>query len=527
MRINKQILAGILALSMIPSFSTYADAAYAAPADLVEAAARVALTGITSAAMDSAISTMKGKISITDDKVSYNGTEIGYWYSDASEYIYTDDTRSETILAPSDTDSWEISPDFLEVIMNDVNSNLVDNITPTLNNWSKIVGKHDVKLGDITIPANNWVELSEGEEVDLTSQFGYTLNCFSSDSSSYPFITYAIDTSGALFIGTSYGILTAGQWSPYAITWWEANASMARAERGFWSDVCTTSTSSNFTQVFLPYHQVGSLKASVYWHTDTELTPVINMYSGGGAFLGTSLRFGGQLKKYNDVTQAIDPAKIRSYGIASLPRYGNGAIAFASGDTFAKFFTTTPVISPKQVVGNTVLKRNISKLASLEATDTVVVTPTGWYVNGTTPISEYMGEQVLTAPDTSAEMQGIVDVDALNFRVILPTTLPMRSDPMGNVTTATNAKIKNEGNAPVKISDLTIEADPNGGWTLVDRPSTTRGANEFSFNISLNVDDVIAANDELPFTYEVKLSPPEEDVTSIELVTVTATFDWA
>ena len=181
----------------------------------------------------------------------------------------------------------------------------------------------------------------------------------------------------------------------------------------------------------------------------------------------------------------------------------------------------------KTVTGNSILSKRVAKLGALSETDVLIISPTNWTVNDT-DIDEYIGEQLLTVAGGTADMGVAVEVETKNFQVVLPTTLPVFVALDGTVSTATNAAIVNESNAAVTITDLNINAAPASGWTLVDTtPSQDDGATEFSFSTSLNIDDTIDANDELPFTYDAAFSPAIYDIDRIDVSTVSVTLDWA
>lgn len=135
--------------------------------------------------------------------------------------------------------------------------------------------------------------------------------------------------------------------------------------------------------------------------------------------------------------------------------------------------------------------------------------------------------QTITTPGSSASVEGGVEIEERNFKVIVPAFLPMTADADGNVTTATNASIINQSSAPVQITGVNINENEASGWKLVDsEPSKERGANEFTFATSLKTGTVINQNDELKFTYTAKMSPVEEGVTAVNIVTVGITLDW-
>lgn len=135
----------------------------------------------------------------------------------------------------------------------------------------------------------------------------------------------------------------------------------------------------------------------------------------------------------------------------------------------------------------------------------------------------------ITGPGDTAVITGSIEVEQANFCVVVPSNLPMYVDSNGDVTAATNAEIQNLGTGAVKLTKVDISEKKDSGWTLVKgEPSTSRGANEFSFTTSLNESDVIAAGESMQFTYDAKLSPLDynEPGGGLNIVTLALTFDW-
>lgn len=167
------------------------------------------------------------------------------------------------------------------------------------------------------------------------------------------------------------------------------------------------------------------------------------------------------------------------------------------------------------------------KVYAINKADYILISESGWLINGTTELVQFVPTQEVTDAGSDISMTGAVEVRERNFSVTVPSVLPMVADTDGNVTTATNATITNNSNAPVKIKELSVLPVNGSGWTLVDgNPSTVRGAKEFSFDTSLTQGTVIDSNSDLNFTYEAKMSPIEDNVNAIDIVTVTITLDW-
>ncbi|MBO5435269.1 hypothetical protein J6A31_05550 [bacterium] len=533
MSMHKKVLAGVLTLSLLPAFPSYAATTYASPADLVEDMVEVALTDVTSSTMDAAMAEMKGKITLSGDVVSYDGSQIGYWYSDASDYIYADSGRANTIVAPYNGDSWEVEPDFLEVVLDDINEDLVETIVPVGSDWSKIIGKYDVTLGDVTIPADQWYEIDYQNSTsptvsaafDFSSLTGINAHTLRDADEGVVLFSYAV-SEGNLYVSQTLTHIYINNGSE--LLFCGDSIDTANAISGTFS---ASVGGTNFD--YFPYIKVYPYRGA---YAAQGMFPRVVASNLGSTvttqftnFTNISYRY---LSNIANVSATLDyQASVQKQGIVwfTTTQLENCTVD-SLHDAHVKFFTQAPE-SSRTVIGNSTLRRNLSKLSSLNSTDTVVLSDDGWTINGLTSIDDYLGEQILTVAGQSAVMNGVADVEQLNFRVIVPTTLPMKVDRQGTVTTATNAKIRNESNAAVEITDLLIEANPEGGWTLLTAtdavPSSTKGDNEFTFGTSLNIGDEIASGDNLPFTYNAKMSPPEDGIESIELVTVTVTFDWA
>lgn len=194
-----------------------------------------------------------------------------------------------------------------------------------------------------------------------------------------------------------------------------------------------------------------------------------------------------------------------------------------SGIVVTDIELTESPTAQKTIVGDKQLE---AKIASIPSTGMMTITSTGWTAQSSTAAKD-KGKITLTNAGDSADVGGTVTFEEMNFKVIVPASLPMTADPNGNVTTANNAVIINESNAPVQITKLEIKENSSSGWTMVSgTPSDTRGANEFNFATSLNVGDVIEQGEELPFTYKAHISPVAEDTTTADIVTLTLTIDW-
>lgn len=524
-------LAGIITLSMIPTLPTYATSEYISAAELIEDAITVTLTNITSPTLNDAVTDTIAKITVENNIVHYDGSAIGYWYADDSDNIYANDEKTATIISPVTDNQWKIDPDFLEIILPDINEGLIETITPNLNDWSKVIDKYDVTLGGMTFTADQFYPvtidssindaLANKNYVDVYKAQNKILTDYKNKTNYIGALSYIVDEDGQLYIQNQViSFHTAYNTSNVEGTAVEMNGTGIKL---WWNN--NVSSFDTLAYGVCQYIKFALIKdengALICYPLLTDITGTNYIYASldNTAFAGKYQYF-----NVNDITTQYtgDYSNVKA-GFILFDDYTNNINAAQ----LSTIISQTPDAN-KTITGNSSLTRNITKLASLDSNDMIVVSENGWLINGTTPMNEYMGEQKLTTAGQTTEMNGSVEIEELNFCVIVPTTLPMQADRSGAVTTATNAKIINESNAPIKITDLTINANSAIGWTRIEgTPDKTRGANEFSFDVSLNVGDTLDTKTDLPFTYEADMSPAEDDVTSVDLVTIMIAFDWA
>ena len=167
-----------------------------------------------------------------------------------------------------------------------------------------------------------------------------------------------------------------------------------------------------------------------------------------------------------------------------------------------------------------------TKFYDLDVTDTVIINPNGWTVYGLN--DSHIGNQALDTAGSTADVPVYVDADAMSFRVIVPTSLPVYIDTEGVTYVADNAGIENQSNASVKLVDIDIQPTVDSGWTMVDtKPSAIRDAKEFMLTTSLTKDAVITRDTIFPFTYNAALSPITNGIQKLDLASVLITIDWA
>ena len=517
-------LAAVLTMGLIPTLPSYAVTTYASPADLIEDVVEVALTGVTSSTYDAALAEMKGKVTLTDNTVSYDGTAIGYWTDEDSSTIYTTEYKNTTVVKADGNGGWEVEPTVFDDILEDVNEDLIDNVVPATADWSKIIGKYDVTLGGVTIPADQWISLEPVASTSAANSYafsqktgiGYNTLGELYSGENITFFSYLL-SDGVLYINEN--LLTLGV-----------------GDDGYWRYV-TDNINTGASDIE---------KLGTYLGTEYEYLRITPCYSGNYR-ASTSVKvyvtnltvtknsnYAPNVTGYNyDITDPSNKATATSSFIpddAGIAYITSSQMQATTADELhqkhVKFFSEQS--SSRKVVGNTTLTKRLAKLSNLSSNDTIVFATTGWTVNGLEDLDSYISTSTLNEAGQSATMDGAVEIEELNFKVVVPSTLPMIADSEGNVTVASNATIANKSNAAVKISELRIDANPASGWEMVaENPEKTRGANEFTFDTSLNIGDTIAKGQDLSFSYNADLSPAEEGVDSVDLVTLTITLDWA
>lgn len=135
---------------------------------------------------------------------------------------------------------------------------------------------------------------------------------------------------------------------------------------------------------------------------------------------------------------------------------------------------------------------------------------------------------------------------AATFSVTVPTALPITVSADGTVTTANDVKIINNSPGAVKVTNMTISS---GEWTEVDYDTIDVAALQTdSYVLAMNIngdkttaDDSITftptnwpkmdgknatTSDELPITYDAKLSIQTAENNDVTIATVVFTIGW-
>lgn len=549
----KRILGAALAVTCfvtataVPTVQGYAES-FATPNALISDMLDRATTGINSASLPTALAAAKALITTDGDKVLYDGVEIGYWYSGDSTSLYADDTQSAVLIEKSGED-YTVDPDLLKTILTDVNEEISEVYEPTTGDWSKIIGKYDITLGDVTIPAEQWLTLEASDDpltltnaIDISSITGLQGESYSylghGNKESLSFFAWLVDQSGNLYIQNGMSLA-----DNFNSKWWFGVDTITKeitSKVKQFTALPGASSSSSSSSIQQPKLKLQLIKSTDpdykgYLHTElfaTDLTNEKVAVDWSTAPLTTAENLEPEklhsIENPAIICEDISTAKI--YGVTYVYNISQLGLTSQSNAAYhAKHLTMFNSNSAsKTVIGNATLTKRLSKVANLNPTDTITLTASNWLVNNTTDIDTYIATQEMLNAGDTADINAVAELEPLCFNVVVPTTLPIYVAADGTVTTATNATVENKSNAAVKITGISTVAKPESGWTLVaENPSDTRDANEFTFRTSLAVDDVLARAEVKPFTYNVELSPMTAGTDNLDLATVSVTVDWA
>lgn len=540
----KQILGALMcapvlaSTAVFPQTTVYAVSTFASATEFLADVVDVALTEINSPTKDTAIATTMTKFSVTGDEVFFNGTTLGYWDSSNSNTLYADAGKTTEIITET-ADGYEVKPSVLHTILNDVNSNIVENYVPTSTDWSKIIGKYDVTLGGVTIPADQWVT-----KMDLCPTTG--------DYTAPNSKTYYTNLSSIMGItGPDIKQVLSGTSIPVLTTWLIG----PDGELYIGDEIFAINVSSNHFQ-----YTTDSLSTGV---TEGTIGKPGNRYSSPADFPimrvalfqydkdgndntvpNLSINFTDVtctnandvlMSKSSSMYRVDDPSIEKTCALSEAKAYG---FLYLTGDQVGArgkdAFRTKHLAmldsysTSKRVVGNQLLARRLGVLTDLLATDTVEVKSNGWTVNGDANIDQYLGNQSLLNAGDTADISAVADIDALKFHVVVPTSLPIYVDDSNVTYVADNADIINKSGAAVKLTGVDIIPNENSGWTMVDRaPVNVLEGHEFKFDTTIELNRVLDISETYPFQYSAKLSPTAEATNSLELASVMVTVDWA
>ena len=496
--------------------------------DFIKDVITTSLTGFMTTMPDAEIATVLADITVDGNKVAYKGNTIGYWYSDDSTTLYKDDTKTDTVIKV-EGEGYLVDPALFETLLTDVNNNIIENYVPTTDDWIKIVGKYDITLGDVTIPADQWINVDSVTNVNVSNSYSFTkatglksgdIGSLDSDTSIF-FVPWVVDSAGRLYISDCItGIYLDSTSDPQMkafIDTYSATTESSFRKRS--SSNTSVVDSAVITQC--PYVRVGLYGSG--GRAEVLLTDTT-----GSTYYNSSTSVRGEFWAIDDPTKVYQiSGSSKDSGVAFFTGKQINATSLTDVHTEHGKFADSYSCS-KKVIGNTTLTKRLAKVASLDLSDTLVVTPTNWIVSGLTNIDSYITQQSVVDAGGTAEIDAVADIEPLNFNVIVPTTLPVYVSATGEVSVASNATVINKSNAAIKLTDINIAAKEGSGWTLVDsNPSDARDAREFTFKTSLVANTVLARDEVLPFTYATELSPTTEGENGLDLATVEVTVDWA
>lgn len=531
--VSSMLTATVLATTIV--MPSYAEDSFSTAKEFLSDVLDVSTAEVESQTLTTAKETVLNSISISGDEVFYDGVSIGYWYSDEPSKLYADTGKTSTVIAP-DTEGYTVSPSLLYDMLYDLNELLEDNYVPSTADWSKIIGKYDVTLGGVTIPADQWVELSNyGSSVDITDVNPINLSTLSGidgsnitaafDSDNYIGIAaYAIDNNGKLYIqqGIAYVSLHL-DWSRR--NWGYGNTTLD----GKYKMIQRVGTNEVSTATY-PFIKAGVVADTMDLYGAVFITDA--MHSTVYSICVNNATYANAAK----LVCVEDPSTYNTANIDELKEYG---LFYIKGSQFGVNDVNTAIAAhrallnsystSKLVKGNQKLTRRLSALASLLPTDTVTVKSTGWTVNGhDNSIDNYITDQSLNNAGDTADIAAVADIDALKFHVVVPTSLPIYIDDANITYVADNADVVNKSGAAVKITDVEIVPKQDSGWTMVDgTPTKELEGHEFNFTTTIEKDKVLAVSEVYPFQYAAKLSPTAEASNSLELASVLVTVDWA
>lgn len=524
MRLRKfanTLLAATLAATAVTTSQVVYAADFTSATDFLNDVINVALTDIVSSTKADAITATNAKLSVTENTVTFDGRTIGYWFADDSTTLWKDEAQTEKLFEKSAA-GYNVDPDLLKTLLSDVNEGLIDTYIPNTSDWSKIIGRYDVTLGDITIPANQWVPcdiastgdpITANEVVNFSSISGISgdnITAHWGATNSY-IIGYIVDSSGKLWVQNLCMQL-------YKYTYWEADAyTVGGASVGLPANSASMSTQ--------PLIKIGLNAGSSKLRTSVYVTNVTNDKS---SFLGSGESH--NLLSINDAGEVFSGDFSAAKSVGFLYFTGAQATAITNETSFKESLTNmfTSNSASRTVTKSALLSKRLAKFSSLAEDDVLTVSDAGWFVNNTTDLDTFLGTQSIAMAGDTADIDAVAEIEPLHFNVVVPTTLPIYVATDGTVTVATNAAVENKSNAAVRITDLNIDAKPESGWTLVaDNPSDVRDAKQFTFETSLAVNMVLDRGEVKPFTYATELSPMTTGSDSLDLATVSVTVDWA
>lgn len=511
--------------TMLTPTVAYADDTIDSATELISATIELAATGVESATYDTALETVLNNISVTGEEVSYEGTIIGYYDTSTPTTLYGDAEKTSPIISQK-AEGFIVEPSLLRTLVSDFNEGLVDTYSPTdVTDWSKIIGKYDVTFNDkVTIPSNQWLTLNGSSTYKFTVETGETIESIGSYKSLLV-IPFAVSPSGELYLGGEYTRVD-GQTSTESTCYVGSGSTTDQFNATFYPDECTGFDMNSYGKGYIEL----SLSHGNIMNQKTVMHPYIKFTSSD---LVSTTSYSTYTNKSCYMYSIYDPTTYLSRGPLSETDYTTGLaytiidICTDGTDTYSEFFAPNPLEVTKTTVGNATLNARLARLNGLTMADELTVTHAAWFV-GETNIDDFLGETAVMEAGGQADIDTPTEIDPMSFNVIVPSSLPIKVDNLGEVYVADNAVISNYSCAAVTIKSVTITPKPDTGWTMVNEaPSKKRDAKEFTFDTSLTDGINIGIDENLSFTYTAELSPLTEGTDSLDLVTVSVVVDWA
>ena len=541
-----RIMSSVAAAAMLCSVQSIVYTVEAKTIDsanaLISDAVEIALHDVQSSTKDTALVTLMSNVTTSDAAVLYKGATIGYWYSTEPTTLYADASKTTVVITQSG-DGYEFQPALLYTLLSDVNENLIENYVAATDDWGKIIGKYDVTLGDVIIPAGQWLTLTATDEplIDHTAfnvsrKENIRSNALSGLGGGKDIIYFAwlVDSNGNLYIQNQLVDIykeQSYQGNSQCLARYYSDTINYKAQ-GYvgagthlsnWSGLATSLENDSFFSIGVMKVSDSTLFAKMYMHdTAVNANATYTVMVNHDETAATLHRIDDCTVVYTDT---IDNAKAYGVAYAFTETCGlQGKDAKGMHDAHMYMYETQS--SSRKVTGNSLLRRRLSAVQSLLSTDTVVTTPTQWTVNGLVDINNYIGSQQIIYPGSSADIPAIAETEALQFNVVVPTSLPVYVDATGITYVADSAKITNKSGAAIKLVSVDIVHNASSGWTQSNTPSKVAGAQEYKFDTTIEENKTLAAGEVYPFDYSATLSPTVTAESNLELATVKVTVDW-
>lgn len=540
MNIMKKVVSSVVTTALLATTLTlpsYAVGTFSTVQEFLTDVITLSAAEVESQTLDDAINTVLGKVTITDNQVFYNGTSIGYWYADSSSTLWTTDEKTTTAIV-ADGDYYTINPSTLYTLLYDLNENLEDNYVPSTDDWSKIIGKYDVKLGNTIIPAEQWIKLEVSDDpildnkiVNLSNITGVTGATSSGTygGKSICVLAWLVDDNGKLYLQNG----VTGVWSnngvfleTYIDVMQSTKPTIYRYEHNTTSQCAVHATNAPLFKVGLKSYTESTGKQGLYatyYAADATNSVIYDFRVNDAATVADLYKVGDPAVK-NECT--LDNAK--NYGIVYF--MGEQTASTNANSFHSEHLTWYNNYSTSKLVkGNQKLTRRLNALSTMLPTDTITVKADGWTVNGhDNSIDNYITDQQLNNAGDSADIAAVADIDSIKFHVIVPTALPIYVDDSNITYVANNADIVNKSGAAVELTGVEVVPEADSGWTMVDsNPSKEMEGHEFTFSTTIEQNKVLEVSEVYPFQYMANLSPTTESCSSLELAKVVVTVDWA